>query len=133
KDFKKQYPGVTFGFPGDKPTKGVVKTLEFAFPSCAGEMAKIDQLTAASVTEKLKQYSEDDLTKQLATKLNKLDDATLERLGLAGAPAEVIEREVKKLAQKVKNQDFKTRDRTTQMITFKDLAILHQLDPVNFK
>src|SRR5436190_17105486 len=54
-------------------------------------------------------------------------------MGHADASTEVIGREDKKLAKKLKNQDFKSSDRTGQMITFKDLAILHQLDPVNFK
>lgn len=134
--FKKQYPDVTFQHPSpwiEDPRKKLLKKVSNALPSCAGQMAKMDQLTAMSVTENLKSVSEEDIGKQLTAKLAKLDDATLERLGLAGATPEVIEQQVKKLAQKVKNQDFKGSDRTSQMITFRDLALLHQLDPVNFK
>jgi hypothetical protein len=120
KNFKKQYPDVTFG-------TGTI------WPSCAGQMAKIDQMTAASIADNLKSKSEDAMGKELSAKLAKLDDDTLAKMGLAGASAEVIDQEIKKLAKKVKNQDFKGSDRMSQMITFKDLAMLHQLDPVNFK
>ena len=135
-NFKKQYPDVSFEHPTpwiENPKKKLLKKISNALPSCAGQMAKMDRLTSASVAENTKAYSEKDLADTLVEKLGKLDDATLERLGLAGADAAVIAKEVKKLAKKVKNQDFGSSDRTTQMITFKDLAILHQLDPVNFK
>ncbi|OAI47281.1 hypothetical protein AYO44_09880 [Planctomycetaceae bacterium SCGC AG-212-F19] len=134
--FKKQYPDVTFEHPSpwlENPKKKLLKKVSNALPSCAGEMAKMDQMTAMSVTENLKSVSEQDMNEQLTAKLAKLDDATLARLGLAGATPDVIAQQVKKLAQKVKNQDFKGSDRTSQMITFRDLALLHQLDPVNFK
>src|SRR5262249_36367527 len=113
-NFKRRYPDVSFEHPVgwfENPGRKLLKRVSNAMPSCAGEMALIDKLTANSVADKLKPYSESDLAKQLEAKLTKLDDATLERLGLAGANAEVIEREAKKLAQKVKNQDFKTSDR----------------------
>jgi hypothetical protein len=135
-NFKKQYPDVTFENPSpwiENPRKKLLKKVSNQLPSCAGEMAKLDQLTAASVAEKLKPYPESELAEKLSAKLAILDDGVLEKLGLAGATAEVIDREVKKLAKKVKNQDFGSSDRTSQMITFKDLAILHQLDPVHFK
>jgi predicted acylesterase/phospholipase RssA len=135
-NFKKQYPDVTFENPSpwiESPRKKLLKKVSNQLPSCAGEMAKLDQLTAASVAEQLKPYPENELAAKLSAKLATLDDGVLEKLGLAGATAEVIDREVKKLAKKVKNQDFGSGDRTSQMITFKDLAILHQLDPVNFK
>src|SRR5205823_2774672 len=122
---KKQYPDVTFG--------DVKKNKSGIWPTCAGQMAKMDQLTAMSVAEGTKNYDEPGLVDALSEKLKKLDDETLAKLGLAGASAEVIDQEIKHLAKKVKNQDFANSDRTSQMITFKDLAILHQLDPVNFK
>ncbi len=125
KEFKKQYPDVTFGKPG--------LNVSDILPSCAGQMAKIDQLTAASIADNLKSKSEDAIGSELSQKLSNLDDDMLAKMGLEGASAEVIDREIQKLAKKVKNQDFKSSDRTSQMITFKDLAMLHQPDPVNFK
>jgi hypothetical protein len=119
-ELKKRYPEIAFG-------TGTI------WPSCAGQMAKIDQMTAASIADNLQSKSEDAIATELSAKLAKLDDDTLARLGLAGASAEVIDQEIKKLAKKVKNQDFKSSDRMSQMITFKDLAMLHQIDPVNFK
>jgi predicted acylesterase/phospholipase RssA len=135
-DFKKKYPGVTFENPSpwiENPKKKLLKKVSNALPSCAGQMAKIDALTASSVANQLKGYSEDELATQLTVKLSKLDDDALAKMGLAGATTDVIEQQVQKLAKKVKNQDFGASDRTTQMITFKDLAMLHQLDPANFK
>lgn len=117
--FKKAYPGVKFG-------KGV-------FPSCAGEMAKMDELTSKSISEQLKTHSEAQLTDELVAKLQDLDDETLARLGLKGADDATIVNEVHKLAKKIKHQDYGASDRTSQMITFKDLTLLHQLDPKNFK
>lgn len=125
KNFKKQYPDVSFGHP--------YLSKSDVLPSCAGQMAKIDQMTSMSIANNLKDKSEDAIGTELAQKLNNLDDETLAKMGLAGASVDVIEREVKKLAKKIKSQDLKSGDRTTQMITFKDLAMLHQLDPVNFK
>jgi len=116
---KERYPGVTFH--GD------------IWPTCAGQMAKMDELTAMSIADGVKDYSEEQLGAALVDKLADLDDATLARLGLADSDPGVVEAEVAKLAKKVKNQDLDASDRTSQMITFKDLAILHQLDPVNFK
>lgn len=128
RNFKKQYPGITF-----KPKSELASVVNAVLPSCAGQMAKLDRLTSQSVADNLKDYKEADLSEALSKKLSRLDDETLERLGLAGASSKTIELEVKKLARKVKNQDFKASDRTSQMITFKDLALLHQLDPANFK
>ncbi|MBQ0931158.1 patatin-like phospholipase family protein [Ideonella alba] len=116
---KERYPGVSF--------KGDV------WPSCAGQMAKMDELTAMSIADGVKDYSEGQLGAALLDKLAELDDDTLQRLGLSNPDPAEIEAEVAKLAKKVKNQDLNASDRTSQMITFKDLAILHQLDPVNFK
>jgi predicted acylesterase/phospholipase RssA len=117
--FKKKYPGVKFG--------------KDVYPTCAGEMAKIDEMTSKSVTEKLKSRSEDALTDELVEKLRDLDDDALARLGLANADDATILKTVQNLAKKVKHQDFSASDRTMQMITFRDLALLHQLDPKNFK
>ena len=119
KNSKKKYPGVTFG--------------KDAWPSCAGQMAKMDELTSKSVTEKLKSRTEEQLEGDLAARLRDLDDDALERMGLKGADDAAIQKQVQALAKKVKHQDFGASDRTTQMITFKDLAILHQLDPKDFK
>jgi predicted acylesterase/phospholipase RssA len=119
KGFKKAYPDISFGTS--------------AFPSCAGEMAKIDELTAASIADKLADKSEQDIAGGLVGKLSQLDDATLKRLGLTATDDRTLNAEAAKLAAKIKNQDFAGSDRTAQMVTFKDLALLHQLDPVNFK
>lgn len=117
--FKKKYPGVKFG--------------KDVYPSCAGQMAKMDEMTSKSIGENLKSRSEEQIVDELVEKLQDLDDETLEHLGLKGADDETIVKEVQKLAKKIKHQDYQAKDRTSQMITFKDLAILHQLDPKNFK
>jgi predicted acylesterase/phospholipase RssA len=117
--FKKKYPGVKFG--------------KDVYPTCAGEMAKIDEMTSKSIGEKLKSRSEDQLTDDLVERLRDLDDDALARLGLANADDATIVKTVQNLAKKVKHQDFGASDRTMQMITFRDLALLHQLDPKNFK
>lgn len=117
--FKKQYPGVKFG--------------DGIFPSCAGQMAKLDALTSRSIGDNLADRSEQQVTDELVEKLRDVDDETLARLGLAGADDETIQKRVQALAKKVKNQNFEASDRTSQMITFGDLALLHQLDPKRFK
>ena len=114
KGFKKAYPDISFGTS--------------AFPSCAGEMAKIDELTAASIADKLADKSEQDIAGGLVGKLSQLDDATLKRLGLTATDDRTLNAEAAKLAAKIKNQDFAGSDRTAQMVTFKDLALLHQLN-----
>ena len=56
KGCKKAYPDISFGTS--------------AFPSCAGEMAKIDELTAASIADKLADKSEQDIAGGLVGKLS---------------------------------------------------------------
>lgn len=124
KDFSRQYPGVSFGD----------KHLERILPTMGGQMAKMDRLTVESVRTNLGEDGFDDTTlvNDLMVKLESLDTETLERLGLKGADDGEIEQRVKQLAAKLKDQDF-DGDRMSQMITFRDLAILHQLDPAKFK
>lgn len=116
---KKKYPTVKFG--------------DGKMASCAGQMAKLDELTGKRVAGQLESRSEEELSGELTAKLRELDDETLSRIGLDGADDAEIEKQVKALAKKVKNQKFDVDDRTSQMLTFKDLALLHQLDPRNFK
>jgi hypothetical protein len=132
--FAKSYPEVKFpmGAIGIS-VRGGKLPLPAPAPSCAGEMAKIDELTASAIAGKLDGKSEETITAGLVKKLAILDDATLKRLGLTATDERSLQAEAARLAQKVKNQDFGGSDRTGQMITFKDLALLHQLDPANFK
>ncbi|QDU41227.1 Patatin-like phospholipase [Maioricimonas rarisocia] len=123
KKLKKKYPDVSFG-------KGSLGGL---VPTCAGQMAKMDEMTARLVADGVKSYTKDGLKDTLVEKLRALDDATLERLGMKGYDDRKLEDAAQKLVNRVKNQDFGTDDRSGQMITFRDLAILHQLDPGNFK
>lgn len=120
---KKKYPDVSFG-------KG---SLGGIVPTCVGQMAKMDEMTARLVADGVKEYTKDGLTSALVEKLRTLDDSTLERLGMKGVDDKGIEDAAQKLVNRVKNQNFETDDRSGQMITFRDLAILHQLDPGNFK
>lgn len=57
----------------------------------------------------------------------------MNRAGMLDQSDDAIVQRIRQLARKVKHQDFEARDRTDQMITFGDLALLHQLDPKNFK
>ena len=139
KGFSDQYPNVSFGRPAAtgklSSIKNAVASKVNPLPSCAGQMAKMDTMTVKTITDGLGSKLDDPqaLISELAEKLKQLDNATLERLGFKNVKDDDLEDAVRKLVEKVKNQGKGKEDRSGKMITFQDLAILHQLDPKKFK
>jgi predicted acylesterase/phospholipase RssA len=106
--FAQRYPGVDLG----SVTIAGVDLGSVTIESQGGKALELlDQTTAKQVSNYLNENWD---TEAIQGRLAQLDGAEVDRL------------------QQLRQQDFST-DRTSQMVTFRDLHLMHQLDPAKFK
>jgi len=124
-------PGVNFS---NRPRRGSLRQSTWSCQAAPARWPKLDRLTPITVAANLKDSLKKRTCPRLCRKnLSKLDDETLEKLGLAEPRPKPIDQEVKKAGQESqRTRTSKHTDRTSQMITFKDLAMLHHWT-VNFR